>query len=275
MIFRKILISLLLTVPALGYIPKGYFILQNTVENNGTPPYLIEQEVQFTSNQDPIFLKETWQIESDNSMKLTVVGMKDLKDQLKMQFIYSGDTRSSFEGGKRVVNKIGQDFFEKLFHFHSAEAFANSLIQMNIVPSSIFAKKVAKKSKDFDNKTESFVRLARVGGTVSYAFGTPTQPEVPNLNPGIWIEQDHFYIRKIRLPSGAEITADKQSNTAKGLIFPMRRSVRWGNSVVQIQTLSVSAKSKFTATSLEPTHLEGLENLPAKAEILDFYSRFR
>jgi hypothetical protein len=270
-----IFLSLLLSIESSAFIPKALLVLQKTAENNGTGAYIIEQEVQFPTSQEPLVLKETWVVENENSMKLTVTGTKELKDQFKMQFVYAGGVRTSFIGTARQSRRIGDDFIEKYFHIRTGESFANHFIQMKITPAAILLKKIGKTSKDFDNTTESFIRLSRVGGVVSYGLGVPAAPEGSDASAGFWIEQDQFVLRKFRLPSGVEVSAEKYSQFSRGLNFPRKRTVRWENNTVQIQTLSVSGKAGRSLGTLEPSQVESLETLSVKNLVQDFYNRYR
>jgi hypothetical protein len=99
--------------------------------------------------------------------------------------------------------------------------------------------------------------------------------------PGMWIEQDQFVVRKLRLPTQVEMSANNYNQFAKGLSFPKSRTIRWGNHTVTIRTLSVSARPATVANMLQPTSLdrnmnwEGLRALPAKDIVTEFYTRFR
>lgn len=267
--------ALLLSLTSAAYIPRGLLILQKTAENNGSGSYVIEQEVQFQTESEPLVLRETWVIENENNMKLTVTGTKEFKDQLRFQYIYSGGQRTAMIGGSKQTKKIPDDFFEKYFHVRSGESFANHLVQMRIVPGTILIKKVGKSSKDFDYQPENYVRLSRVGGTVSYAFGAAAQAESADNSPGFWIEQDQFVLRKFRLAGGTEVSAERFSQYARGLNFPRKRTVRWGNNQVQLSTLTVSAKATGGLGNLENSRLEALESLPSKNLVQEFYNRYR
>jgi hypothetical protein len=258
-----------------GYIPRGLLILQKTAENNGTGAYVIEQEVQFQTESEPLVLRETWVVENENSMKLTVTGTKELKDQLRFQYIYSGGQRTSLLGGSKQTKKISEDFFEKYFHVRSGESFANHLVQMHVVPGSILIKKVGKTSKDFEYQPENYLRLSRVGGNISYAFGTPSTADSTDNSPGLWIEQDQFVLRKLRLVDGSEVAAERFIQYARGLNFPRKRTVRWGNNLVQLSTLTVSAKATGGLGALEPSRMDALETLPNKNLVQEFYNRYR
>ncbi len=273
------LLALLLTT-SFAYIPPTRMILERASENSGSGVYAIEQEVQFSNAQDSLFLKETWLIESDQSMRLMVTGTKDLKDQIKMQYVYAGGLRWSLASG-RESQRLSEDFLEKYFHLRTMDRLASTLMQIKILPPTAISKKPLPKTVDgFKNEPEDFVRLSRAGGAVSYAYGVPS-PVEGSENPGIWIEQDQFYIRKLRLPNQVEITADNYNSYSRGLSLPKIRTIRWGQNTVTIRLISVSAKPANVSGQLQPNSLDmpikldGLNNLPAKDVVTEFYSRFR
>ncbi len=257
-------------------------ILQKTSENAGASNYVIEQEVQFSNGDDIVQLKEIWLVENDHTMKLTVTGSKELQNTFKLQFIYSGGLRWRLIGGATKNEKISEDFLEKYFNFRSPEGLANALTHHQIIPPGAYNKKsAARTSKDFIYEPESWVRLSRTGGVPNYALGNATPENQTEGNPGIWIEQDQFIIRKLRLKSRAEMTADNYKQFAKGLNYPRNQTVRWGNNTVNILLTSLSSRPKMAANIFQPSSLdtalkvEGLDSIPAKEAILEFYSRFR
>lgn len=278
---KKVLLSLLFPVVALAYIPPARMILQRTAENSGSGPYTIEQEVQFNNGQDSLFLRETWLIENDRTMRVTVSGAKDFKDQIKMQFIYAGGQRWS-HNGNRESQRLSEDFLERYFNFRSTDQLASTLMNLKILPTNAFARKpLPKNLEQLKYEPESFVRLSRVGGTVTYAFGAPS-PAEGTPTPGLWIEQDQFLVRKLRLPSQVEVSADNYNQYSRGLNYPKVRTVRWGQNTVTIRLIGVTSHrggiqaNSFQPTSMTvPSKLDGLNGQPAKDVVLDFYSRFR
>jgi hypothetical protein len=260
---KLILITLLFCSSALAALPKVGLILTRTSENAGSGIYQIEQEVQFANGQDTLVLKEIWLIENENNMKLIVTGTKELKEQVAFS-VSSTNKRSN------------EEFIEKYFHIRSPEAYAQILNQMKLVPSNVLAKKVPKNLKDMDYQPEPFVRLSRSGGVVSYAIGAlPVQEKDP---AGFWIEQDQFVLRKFRLPTEVEVTAERYSSYARGLMFPRTRVVRWGSSQVTIQTISVTPKGKEAWAQFglkTPAKMEALNNQQAASVVDEFYKRFR
>jgi hypothetical protein len=258
-------------------------ILQKTAENSGNGIYAIEQEVQFTVGESVLTVKENWLIENDRTMRLVVTGTKELQG-LRMQFIYGGGQKWFMQGSSRKNEAIPGEFLEKFFNFRSSEIFANSLVNSKIIPSGAFNKKTLARvapGGDFKHEPEAWVRYSRTGNVVNYAFGSPTPAEQQSNNPGLWIEQDQFVIRKLRLPSGVEVTADNYSQFAKGLSYPRQRTIRWGNQTANIRLISAATRPVSTVSMLQPSSidaslkLESLEGKAAKGAIVEFYSRFR
>lgn len=266
------LITIFSGVIAFAALPKASLILQKTVENTGSGVYQIEQEVQFPNGSDILTLKEIWMVQNDGSMKLVVTGTKELKDQFFFGVSYSGGMRT--QGGSS--RKLNEDFIEKYFHFRKIENFAQTLSQMKVTPSTVLNRKALRTLKDVDNNAESYVQLSRTGGVVTYMLGSTSNEGA--LLPAFWIEQDQFVVRKFRLPSQVEVSADRYSSYPRGLNFPKTRTVRWDNNQVTIQTITVTAKpadawAKFATGGAQKT--EALKTQAAATLVEDFYRRFR
>lgn len=283
---RKIILPLLVILAAplfaSAYIMPTRTILQKTSENAGSGIYAIEQELQFSNGDDTVTVKETWLIDSDRTMRLTVTGGKDLQNSFRLQFIYNGNLKWSMVNNTRKNEKVPDDFLEKYLNFRNPEIFANTLAQNKIVPNSAYAKKpLARAGNDIKYDPESWVRLSRTGGVVNYALGVPSPVDQEAGSPGIWIEQDQFVVRKLRLPSQVEMSANNYNQFAKGLSYPRSRTVRWGNNTVTIRLISAAARPQAAVALFQPASLDnnlkwdGIESLPAKEVITEFYTRFR
>lgn len=268
--FSFLVVGLFWTSLTLAAIPKASMILQRTSENAGNGIYQIDQEVQFPNGADTLVLRETWMIENENNMKLVVTGAKELKDRVSFSMQILNGQHSS------TRKKVSENFIERYFHMRTTDAWAQALIQMKLVPANVLARKPIRNIKDYEYQPESFVHLARSGGVVTYAFGgLALQEKNP---PGFWIEQDQFVLRKFRLPSEVEVTADKYSSYARNLMFPRTRVVRWGPNQVTIQTLSVAARGKDSWASFGskvPTKMDALNTQPGGSIVDEFYKRFR
>lgn len=276
------LVGVLSPVLASAFILPTRTILQKTSDNAGSGIYAIEQEVQFANGDDTIHLRETWLIDNDRTMRLTVTGTKELQGNFRMQFLYAGGQRWTVVNGNKKNEKTPDDFLEKYLNFRSSENFATTLANLKIIPHGAYSKRMtAKKGDDVKYDPESWVRYSRTGGVVNYAFGVPTPEDDKNNNPGLWIEQDQFVVRKIRLPSQVEMTADNYNQFAKGLYYPRTRTIRWGNNTATIRLISASARPATAVSQFQPnsldinTKLDGLEKLSVKDAVMEFYSRFR
>ena len=264
-----------------AWIPPTRIILSKTAENAGNGIYAIEQEVQFPNGAETLNLKETWLIDSDRTMRLTVTGTKEQASTIKFQFLYAGGQRHRLVEGTRRTEKISEDFLEKYLNFRSSEVFANVLAHNKMIPGNAMIRRGGAKGADFKNSPEDWVRYSRTGGVVNYALGTPTPVDQSDSNPGVWIEQDQFVVRKVRLPSQVEMTADNYSGYAKGLRYPKARTVRWDKNTASIRLISASPRPQSAAGLLQPSSLdisqkvEGLADMPAKDAVIEFYSRFR
>lgn len=278
------LFTLLLALPlaSSAFILPTRTILQKTSDNAGSGIYAVEQEVQFSNGEDTLTLRETWLIDSDRTMRLTVTGGKELQNSFKLQFLYTGNQKISLAGGSKKTEKLSPDFLEKFLNFRSPEIMASTLAQLKIIPNSAYQKKpLAKEGNEYKHEAEPWVRFSRTGGVVNYALGQATPLDKDISYPGIWIEQDHFVIRKLRLPTQVEMSANNYNQFAKGLSYPRSRTIRWGNNTVTIRLISASARpqaavSLFQPNSLDtPTKWDGIASVPAKDVITEFYTRFR
>lgn len=268
------------TMSARAALPPARFIASELVKNSGNGIYQVEQDVQFATSGEPLVLRETWWIENENTMRLQVTGLRELKDQFHLQYIYQNGQRIGNSAQGKMAKKVTEDFVEKYFHYRSSERLLNDLIGLKILPPAALQRRTWKSSKEIEYRPESFVRFARTGGSISYAFGVPA-PVEGTEPPGLWVEQDNFVLRKLRLPSQVEVIAEKYVPSSKGLMFPRARTIRVGANTIQIQTLSVVSRTGlkpdfFQSSSLNQVNrMDGLENPALKAAVEDFYLRLR
>lgn len=282
MIFSAALSALLLPAMAAAYILPTRTILQKTSENAGSGIYAIEQEVQFSNGEETTLVKETWLVDSDRTLRLTVTGGKDLQSSFRLQFVYNGGQKWSMTGGNRRSEKLPEEFLEKFLNMRNPEIFANTLAHFKIVPAGAFNKKpMPKTAAEIKNEPENWVRFSRTGGVVNYALGVATPVDQEAGSPGIWIQQDEFVVRKLRLPSQVEMSANNYNNFARNLSYPRSRTIRWGNNTVTIRLISASARPQTAVALFQPSSLDanlkwdGISSLATKDVITEFYTRFR
>lgn len=270
--------SLPLTTEA--YIPPSKMILSRLVENHGNGYYQIEQELQFVMGSEVLSVRETWFSAGEKGLRLVAVGQNSLKDKFYYQAQYSGTQKLSFNGTQKITQKIPAEMSERPFHLRTSESFIQWLISLNILPDNYARTKPYSREKDnFIYPVEPFLRLGRTAGVITYVFGAETKGSPEKSQPGLWIEQDLFHIRKIRWPSQSELTIEELGNYSRHLVFPKIRNLRWDNKEVQMVTLSVTSKplssQNLQTLNLDPKHQNILEGLQQNSVLADFYKRFR
>lgn len=281
----KILCLLLVALQSHAWIPRGMQILNKAVENSGTGIYQIEYEVQIPVGVETYAIKEKWLIENDGTMKLTATGLRELKDQFQWQALYTGGQKYQLTAQGKLNEPLPVSFIERVFHFRNSDSFANYLVQQQIAPSTIFqgSKRALKALTEVNNQSESFLRLSRTGGTIAFAFGTPSLNSSVNSSvensPGLWIDQDQFVVRKFRDARQVEIIADQYQTYSRGLIHPKLRTVKWGQQTWNIVTTQVQTKpfsqKDFQVSSLDLVSKNNISQENLKTLIQEFYSQLR
>jgi hypothetical protein len=276
--------TILISSAAQAYVPPYWMIMSRTAENHGRGIVVVDQDVIFSHAQEPLIVNERWIIQGENALRVEVTGRKQLKDLIRLTYVYQNGRRYFVdENGVRKSEKIPDNFFEPYFHFRFSKNMKPLLVSHNIAPAiSLKSEPHRYSEKKPLPEPEPYVRLSRVGGTISYAIGTPSPADSSDAYPGIWIEQDRFVIRKLRLPSQLEISANNYKAYTQNLFLPQERTVTWQGQVFKILTSSASgAGGPKTTTALESTSLNFGENpklsrlLPEDPIIKDFYIRLR
>ena len=278
-------VFLFISQTAAAYIPPYWMIMSKTSDNHGTGLYLIEQDVIFETAAEPLILTERWIIANETSMRLEVIGRRQLKEVPRLTFIYQNNRRYYVdENGVKKFTKISDDFFEPYFHYRLSKNIKPLLVAMNIAPSiSLKSDSHKYSTKNPQPPSEPYVRLSRTGGVITYAIGTPTPASSTEGYPGLWIEQDQFVIRRLRLPTQLEIVANDYKTFANGLKLPQERLINWKTYSAKINLSSVKSISatKAVKESLDHSSLKFGENpnlslrLTNDEVIKNFYSYLR
>ncbi len=263
---------------ALAYIPSADFILGRVAQRGGKGSYKIIQELLFQSDNQSSIAKETWFVKDSHNYFVEVRGKSFTK-----YFLYKNGRRYFVDDNKQVQSSsLPTDFFEPLFLARDSGALKKDLISKKILPGkSARVQPKPRTLKDVKHTSENYVHLSRNRGVVNYVFAETDDLAPTGTEPAIWIEQDKFSIRRLRLASLADITADDIAEFSHGLSFPKSRRVTWGKNSVQIELLridSVTLKDEVFNTSYISNLAQKLvpvEESKTKPVIEDFYSRFR
>ena len=191
------------------------------------------------------------------NLKMTAKGTGFLKSGIDLAFLYNGKNKTSVMAKNKLTTPLNADFFQRLLFIRSTETFKNYLKDLNIT---------------------SQVRLSRADGRIAFAIGSPSAEK---LNPQIWIDQDEFIIRKIRLPSEVEIDLSDISQVSNDISIAKTQTINWAGLQVQIKVKNISLKTQATLSTFYPQNLDHpsditFANKSTLTEAIDqFYKRFR
>lgn len=272
---------LFLSASALAYVPSARMIVDKMVAHNGKPLVSIEQDVQILAGAETLSFHETWLIDSDKNLKVTVTGLGPLKDKFRVQYLYTANQKWVHEAGKEKTNQtISNDFMDRLFFVRSGEELAEYMIRLKFAPAGFYTKKPYTVSRGtFIYEPEPFLKLARQGGRITYNF-TENYTGIEKSS-GLWVEQDRFVIRKVRMPSMAELYADDYAVYDNNLHLAKAKQYSWSGYRAQVKVTAVNARDNKALAGLQPSSveqsysLETLKSYPAGAAAVEFYSRFR
>lgn len=266
--------------PAFAYIPNSEYILDRTSSNHGSGIYVVHQTLTiYSPDKLPVELKEKWTIDSAKKMRLEVSQKREGSDDVRFTFLYLNNKRLTVDQkGLLRASSISEDFVEPLFYYKSVTYVKELLSKMGIIPKNYSPPKASKN----EYTPEPFVRLSRTLGVINYAFGEISS-DPQNRKPGLWIEQDLFHVRKLRLPDGTEVIANKYQRHSHGFWVPYNRQVRWGEQRANANITSVkyypngsAIKKDLWESSINPkAHPNLIANFSDDETVMGFYKRFR
>ncbi len=264
-----------------AFIPSSKTIVGRLTHNNGKGAYTIDQDVMFRTSTDPVILHEHWVVENGENMRVTVSSPKASTEAYHFDAIYRGGNRlaSDFHGGFHNAPVSGE-FIETFFHQRSTHGFLEALVHSGVLPPSIMRERPhTGKDEELKLLPEPLVRLGRYGGVVDYVLGEATPVNASAASPGVWIDQDAFFLRRLRFASDAEVVASNPMQ-ANSLKLPRERTVSWDGNSVLIRVISVkSIPSSKTGAFLNSNSLTSADakaaRLPEQAQVKEFYTRFR
>ncbi len=251
-----------------AYIPHADFIIEQVAKKHGNGHYEIKLEVTLQKGDRQSLVHETWSIDSGDRLRLIA-----RSDDFYLERLYIGDNYYfKNPNGKTMKAKVSDEFLETWFLERS-----KSRLRKDILKTQLATREALRwdptKVKD-SAATEKPIRLSRSRGIITYALGVPTPVGQTQLNPGIWIEQDKFVIRKIRFPTLSEVTADEYGDYSKGMLFPKTRLVSWGAQTVPIRVVSVNWKSGKSRVSFESFQKTAKPSKSQESYLSDFVAEF-
>lgn len=268
-----ILLSLVWSPVASAHIPKMQTILSKVAANNGGPNGLIIKRT-VTLKEDNSTASEVWTIANADLMKVDASGSNPDGSKWSFEILYKDGKRatSTTEGGLKSF-PFSPEFYEPLLHYRSMRALLSKLVSMQMVP-----------TWAGNSAQESFITLDRLKGSLVYVMGAG-EAKNTQAPPQIWVEQDSFVIRKVRLGSQIEVEFDNVKNYGKEdekgkplqlkIYQPDMQTLYWKNNTVTIQNNSLELVSTAKIAPLFKIDKAAQARLPENVNLKEFYSRFR
>lgn len=241
-----------------SYVLPLDFVVKQTISKTGRIPIAIEQEVIFRTDTSSAKVNESWLIEGDRNLKLSAQGVEALKENIRINALYNSKNKTTVLGKNKQLNAVPPEFFQRLLFIRSADAF-NAYLQ--------------------ELKISSQVRLSRADGRVCVTIGEPSSAEKASAQ--IWIDQDEFFIRKIKFSSGATLELSDYTKITQDFYLAKSQKMTWGQFSAEIKVKSFSYKTPISLTQFNPQNFDQNSeiNFPEANKlslmINEFYARFR
>jgi hypothetical protein len=202
-------------------------------------------------------------------MSVHVSGTKNLKGLVDANFIYRNGVRYS-----ELKKDSESVFFEPFFHAKSPEEFVKLGQDFRLLPKNVLQKRPYKNNKTGEINFEPFVRYSKLSGLPQFLYFDPSQS--PGIS-GLWVEQDSYFVRKIKIRDGLELNVSKYSQFARGMSYPSERVIKWESNTTRIRTLNVLGKGKDIAGLIKQGtfKIDPLVASEQRKKIEEFYSKFR
>jgi hypothetical protein len=262
---QSLLFILCLGFSANAYVPKLSTILGKMASiTGGNKAFILKRTV--TLKDENVVANETWYIGHADLMKLEADGTNPDGSAWKFEILYKGGKRTTATvEGKTQNFPLSPEFYEPLLHYRSARALQSRLLGMQIIPN----------HTSTDVSSPAFMNLDRYKGAVSYVLGA--QDSKNTLQPPrLWVEQDSFLIRKLRMGSQIEVEFDAFKDFEEGKIKQAElQTLFWKSSTVIVQNTSTQLTEQKKIEPFLKMQKDGKALLPQNANLKEFYSRFR
>ena len=220
-----------------AYIPNSEIILSRWVQNQGTRNYKISKEVTFLDRSSLkgtlTFKEEWWRL----STRLFVNVTKNSKTVFS--FSYKNSTKSWRNAKNKRVSQR-KNYIENYFFLKPEPPSWISSIED--------------------------IKLERALGVINYVF------HLNDKSPTLWIEQDEFVLRKIKLKKNFWLMAEDYQMYPRQLLFPRKRTFLSPKMRVEIKVLGVRLLSSQENI---PTRLKSASFQEDNELVKQFYYQLR
>ena len=142
-------------------------IAKRAAEQNGKGSYIIEQDVIIRKEAEAFVVRETWIVNGENSMRVTLEGRGPLKGLVSGTILFEGNSKAFFDGTSVRTAKLGEEWLEPMFHFRNSKYFRSRLVGLKVAPQDSLRDRSPLPAdidpKDIKYDPQSFVRMSRTG----------------------------------------------------------------------------------------------------------------
>ena len=280
-----IILVIFTAIKALSYIPSSDFILKEVLKNHGRSNYLIQQELTFPIEKTQKIVRETWHVTVNKNQHLQL-HLSAKSEGLHIERLYINNTMYHKDNKKSLrKSKWSLEFIEPWFIGRSLQKLQKVIVMHKMAGNStlnwnpsLFATKTKSKNKKDLKRVQIPITLSINQGQVMYTY------QKNEKGPGLWIEQDKFTIRKIRLKTNVEILASRYLEHTGYLKLPQHRILIYDDTSVPIKTTNVTRLSdnkklqqKLSLKNFRKSqkNITQWDEDETSSLIKDFYSRFR
>ncbi len=283
-----VILAFFIITEALSYIPSSDFILKEVLKNHGRSNYLIQQELTFPIEKTQKVVLETWYITVNKNQDLQL-HLLATSEGLHIERLYTNNRVYHKDNKKSLKkNKWSLEFIEPWFIGRSLQKLQNTILNHKMAEASTLnwnpSLFVSSSKTKFEENKKSLshvqmpINLSINQGQVMYAYQKNAK------GPGLWIEQDKFVIRKIKLKTSVEVLASRYIEHVGYLKFPQHRVLIYEDTSIPIKTINISRLSdnkklqqKLSLQNFRKSQKNTTQwgESETSSLIRDFYSRFR
>ncbi|MES3039314.1 MAG: hypothetical protein V4736_15505 [Bdellovibrionota bacterium] len=256
---------------AMAALPPLPMILERTAENS---PAILQYSQTLEFQPAGVVVKESWWVTSSRRMRLkaefTVDGVTYVLNR-----DYGQKQSEQVYNLQKTAQRIPPQFFEHLNFLRDRGDIQQVLADWGIATSTDLTHRYSKKSPkdEFDYFPHPAMVLSRAEGVTSYLLFKGDYPKI--VDKGIWIEQDKFVVRKVKMDADTILEFKKYITVGKTFYFANERRLDLTQETVHIKSSKISVPKNITFNALDSSNFNTLPDVDKTHSVLEFYRRFR
>lgn len=260
----KLIFILLIGFNASAFVPDAVSIFKKYSDTQSGQ--MINATFTLKDPSSNLSWKEVWQVEPAG---LRVVGFYSSENSTKespiYNFLYTSDRKITGPSGSPA--SLGEEFIEPLF-FHGGDisSLKKFVLRLRFLPLSSFQLPVITNIKTYVPTEDPFIKVSRSNGLITLAMSQSSDLSEGNI---LWVDQDQFLPRKIKLASGAVVTVDNYSSRLKNYSLPGLKTYEWDQKKVESTLISAQTYKE------SKLNIKEISTDPSPSILYEFMKKFR